>query len=129
MPQPWEQITDDALLNYDGASTAQIAQYDRIMSHKMRSTIMQLNQGLSSALTQTNQRIHDESEKIIRSNSEIAKNQERLQRYSLGLSIVITLATIAYVVVTCFSVAAVREANTIQREMLNFQGPPKALGR
>ena len=127
MTQPWERITDDELLNYDRPNTAEIAQYDRIMTHKLRSTIMLLNQGLSSALAQTNQRIHDESGKIIRSNLEIAKSQERLQRWSVILSIVIAVATSAYVWVTYLSVAAAREANTIQREMLTFQRAPKVL--
>ncbi len=139
MPKNWTEITTDEILNYDRAETAVMAQYERIMSQKMRETTIELNKGVNvlgdkvtaaanamvDTLSKTNRFIHNSSEEIIKSNLKISEAQGKLQKMSIVLSVVICLATIAYVFITWKSVSTMQEANLIQKELLAFQQKAK----
>lgn len=99
MPIDWKEISDDENLNFEGGNTALNARYDRILRHKETLALKQLKESISNA----------------------AKLQSRSLWVTLGLTAVIAIATIFYTVSTWQSVQVQREANAIQREVLETQ--------
>lgn len=121
MPKDWKEITDDELLNFDGPQTAEIARYERILRQRTVDALRQVWAGLfdvKKSLHIVGDKFEArmlESEKLQRESS---ASQERLQRVTIGLTVVIAIATIVYTWITWQSVQAQREANAIQREAL-----------
>ncbi len=117
MKTDWTKIKTDDLLNWDGAQTDQIARYDRIMRH--RETVELEN--VRNALIDLQGAVHKSTKRLETSINEAAKKQERAQKVGIALTVVIAIATVAYAGTTWLSVQTQREANEIQRELLESQ--------
>ncbi len=117
MKTDWTKIKTDDLLNWDGAQTDQIARYDRIMRH--RETVELEN--VRNALINLEGAVHKSTKQLETSINEAAKKQERAQKVGIALTVVIAIATVAYAGTTWLSVQTQREANEIQRELLESQ--------
>jgi hypothetical protein len=126
MPKDWKEITNDDLLNFDGPQTAEIARYERILRQRTVEALGQVWAGLfdvKKSLHHVGEMFEArmlESERLQR---ESAVSQGRLQRVTIGLTVVIAIATVVYTWITWQSVQAQREANAIQREALSKSGP------
>ena len=117
MKTDWTKIKIDELLNWVGGQTDQIARYDRIMRH--RETVELEN--VRHALLDLNGAMHKSTKRLETSINEAAKKQERAQKVGIALTVVIAIATVAYAGTTWLSVQTQREANEIQRELLESQ--------
>ena len=135
MTKPWQDIDENIILNYHEAETALIAQYERIMSKKLRESLLDLKSQvtvagqkvavavntLNDTLKETNNFIHDETEKIVQTYEKVANTEKKTQMATLFLSIIIALSTVAYVIITWQSVQAMHMANEMQNESLNIE--------
>ena len=117
MKTHWEKIKTDEMLNYEGGQTHEIARYDRIMRH--RETVELEN--VRNALFDLKDAVHKSTKQLETSINEAAKKQERAQKVGIALTVVIAIATVAYAGTTWLSVRTQREANEIQRELLESQ--------
>ncbi len=117
MKTHWEEIKTDEMLNYEGGQTHEIARYDRIMRH--REIVELIN--VSNALFDLKGAVHKSTKQLETSINEAAKKQERAQKVGIALTVVIAIATVAYAGTTLWSVQTQREANEIQRELLELQ--------
>src|SRR5260221_14765614 len=114
MPKDWEEITDDELLNYEGAITAVIARYDRVMAMKMHNALGGVWGGLfdlkktSHGATESIEARLAEAENTQRA---AAPSQATFQGVTIWLTVVIAAATVVYTCITWQSVQAQREAN------------------
>jgi hypothetical protein len=121
MPKDWKDITDDEVLNFDGPQTAEIARYDRIMRKRTVDALIQVWAGLfdvKKTLHHVGEKFEArmlEAEKIQRA---VGDSQDRQQRVTIGLTVVIAISTAALTWITWQSVEAQREANAIQRKAL-----------
>lgn len=119
MPKDWKDITDDEVLNFDGSQTAIIARYERIMDQKTINALMEVRMGLFDVkksmhvVTDKLEARLIEAEKI---QKEAAASQNKIQRVTIALTVVIALSTVVYTWITWQSVQVQREANQIQRE-------------
>ena len=127
MTKDWKNITDDELLNVDGAQSNEIiARYDRILRQRTVDALVQVRAGLfdmKKSLHIVGDKFEArmlEAEKIQR---ETSASQARAQRVTVWLTVVIALATIVYTLITWQSVQAQRDANAIQREALAKSAP------
>ena len=118
MPKDWKEITDDEVLNFEGSQTAIIARYERIMDQKTINALMEVRMGLfdvKKSMHVVTDKLESrliEAEKI---QKEAATSQNKLQRVTIALTVVIALSTVVYTWITWQSVQAQREANQIQR--------------
>ena len=117
MKTDWRDIKPDEILNWAGAQTDQIARYDRIMRH--RETVELVN--VSNALFDLKGAVHKSSKRLETSINDAAEKQGRAQKVGIVLTWVIAIATVAYAGTTLWSVQTQREANEIQRELLELQ--------
>jgi uncharacterized protein HemX len=121
MPRDWKDISDDEVLNFEGPQTAIIARYERIMDQKTINALMEVRAGLFDVkksmhvVTDKLEKRLIEAEKI---QKEAAISQNKLQRVTIALTVVIALSTVVYTWITWQSVQAQHEANQIQRETL-----------
>ena len=120
MKADWTKIKIDELLNWDGAQTDQIARYDRIMRH--RETVELEN--VRNALSDLKGAVYKSTKRLETSINEAAKKQGKAQKVGIALTVVITIATVAYAGTTWLSVQTQREANEIQRELIELQLTP-----
>ncbi len=83
MPKDWKDITDDEVLNFEGAQTAIMARYERIMDKKAIDALMEVRMGLFDVkksmhiVTDKLEARLIEAEKI---QKEAATSQHKLQR-------------------------------------------------
>ena len=117
MKTDWTKISTDELLNWDGAQTDQIARYDRIMRH--RETVKL--QDVGNALIDLKSAMHKSTNRLENSIGNAANMQRRAQWFTIGLTVVIAFATLTYAWSTWQSVQVQRDANAIQRELLESQ--------
>ena len=117
MPTDWRDISEDEILNFDEAHTGKMAKYERIMRNKTNTVLMEVRTGLHDAKEATIQ----SSEKIESALREAERSSGKFQKATIALTIVIAFATIFYTAVTWQAVQVDKEANQIQREMLEFQ--------
>ena len=117
MKTDWKDIKIDELLNYEGGQTHEIARCDRIMRHR---EIVEL-ENVRNALIDFNGAVHNSTERLETSINKAAKKQARAQKVGIALTWVIAIATVAYAGTTWWSVQTQREANQIQRELLELQ--------
>lgn len=113
----WSDIDIDAILDYKGASTADIARYNRIMIHRLTDQI----NGLSHEVLTAKRIISDKADMFAEKSVEQARSQNRLRLIGVILSVVITFATVAYTWITCESVSAMKDANKIQQQFLEIE--------
>ena len=132
MPKDWKDIEIDEILNFDGPQTGQMARYDRIMRQReievmgdvsaklfdLKRTIHQSGENLDNKITEFNETINRSSESLNKKIAEFDESQGKLQKITIILTIVIALSTLAYTLITWQSVKAQREANEIQRSIL-----------
>ena len=132
MPKDWKKIDTDELLNFEGPQTNIIARYERIMRQReievmgdvsaklfdLKQTIHRSSENLDRKITEFNETIQRSSDSLNRKITEFDKSQGNLQKITIALTIVIALSAIAYACITWQSVEAQREANEIQRSVL-----------
>ncbi|MEX0739046.1 MAG: hypothetical protein WD071_06875 [Pseudohongiella sp.] len=117
MPKDWKDISDDELLNFDGAQTNLISRYERIMQKKMIENVNNLNlkiTGLMETIYRASQGLKDRFDAS-------AKAQKKQQNIIIALTIVIAISTALYTFITWQSVSAMRESNDIQRQLLELE--------
>ena len=117
MKTDWKDIKIDELLNYEGGQTHEIARCDRIMRHREAVEL----ENVRNALIDFNGAVYDSTERLVTSISETGNKQERAQKVGIRLTWVIAIATVVYAGTTLWSVQTQREANEIQRELLELQ--------
>lgn len=117
MPKDWKNISEDDILNFDGAHTGQMAQYERIMRNKTNNALMEVRMGLHDVKKATIQ----SSEKIEAALQEAERSSRKFKKATIALTIVVAVATVFYSVVTWQAVQVDKESNQIQREILEFQ--------
>lgn len=124
MAKDWDEMTDDDLLNTSGSSQSAevIARYQRIMDKKTINALMEVRAGLFDV----KKSMHLVTDKLVERilsvenlQKKSAKSQGRLQIVTIVLTIVIAISTVAYTWITWQTVKEQREANAIQREMMN----------
>lgn len=132
MPKDWKDLTDDEILNFDGAHTAKMSQYDRIMRQK---NIMALNSlrdkvaGLIETIYRASQGTQKKAENLISLFEKSAKSQSRQQIMIIFLTVVIVVCTISYTLITYQSVSAMRDSNRIQIQMLELEKEQLKIGQ
>ena len=117
MPNDWENISEDEILNFDGANTGQMARYERIMRNKTNKALLDVRMGLHDVKKATIK----SSEKIEAALQKAEKSSTKFQKATIILTVVIAVATVLYTVVTWQAVQVDKEANDIQRKFLEFQ--------
>jgi len=124
MTKDWKEISDDEILNFDGPQTAEIARYERIMQRRSIEAIAGLRDkvtGLMETIYRASQGLQEKSGELLQLYERISKVQGRQQTVVIVLSVVLALSTAVYTWITWQSVAAMREANEIQRQLLELQ--------
>lgn len=124
MAKDWKEITTDELLNFDGPQTAEIARLDRIIQHRTSESLKEFQSELSSTANRighSTDRMVGVGNRLIKTIEEQGKVQRKQQSAIVGLTVVIAVATVAYVGITWLSVQAMREANEIQRKPANAE--------
>ena len=117
MARDWKEIDTDEVLNFEGAETKKIARYERIMQqHSIEAT----NQ-LSDKITGLMETIYRASQGIQNKYDAYSRSQSKQQNIIIALTIVIAISTAAYTFITWQSVAAMKEANSIQRQLIEFE--------
>ncbi len=125
MAKDWNKIDIDEILNFDGAHTGQMAQYERIMRHRETQALEDLRMGLfdvKKTIHQKSDELGKRLEVLEGLQAKAAKTQGMLQRITIVLTVVIALATVTYTWVTWQAVQAQREANEIQEQVLSTNG-------
>lgn len=128
MPKDWKDITDDEILNFAGPQTADIARLDRILQKRSTDAVLQLRDkltGLIETIYRASQGLEEKAKEVMNQYKSAADAQRRQQNMLLILSIVVAISTVTYTAITWQSVKAMREANTIQRQLLASHQPPK----
>lgn len=129
MPKDWKEISDDEILNFAGPQTAEIARYERIMQKRSIDAVVGLRDkvtGLMETVYRASQGFQEKSDHLLDLYERISKAQGRQQLVLVILTVVVAVSTVAYTWITWKSVAAMREANEIQRRLLEFQKPSAA---
>lgn len=129
MPKDWKDISDDEILNFDGPQTAEIARYERIMQKRSIDAVVGLRDkvtGLMETVYRASQGFQERSDRLFELYERISKAQGRQQLVVVVLTVVVAASTVAYTCITWQSVAAMREANEIQRQLLELQKPSAA---
>ena len=121
MPKNWSDITDDQILNFDGSQPAIIVRYERIMQKKSIDSLHALRDKLTElmeAIHGASQGLQVKTDELINLYGNISKAQGRQQFVLIALTVVIAISTAFYTWTTWQSVSAMREANEIQRQLL-----------
>ena len=124
MPKDWKEIPDDEILNFEGADTAKMARYERIMQKKSIDAVLGLRDklvGLMDTIYRASQGLKEKTDQLFLLYGEISRSQGRQQNILIGLSIVVAISTAVYTWITWQSVTAMREANEIQHQFLEFE--------
>ncbi len=121
MPKDWRDIADDEILNFEGTQTAIIARFERIMQKKSIDSLQGLRDnltGLMEAIHRASQGLQAKTDELINLYGNISKAQGRQQSVLIALTVVLAISTALYTWTTWESVSAMREANEIQRQLL-----------
>ncbi|WP_434113091.1 hypothetical protein [Methylocaldum sp. GT1TLB] len=124
MPKNWNEISDDEILNFEDAHTGKMARYERIMQQKSIQAAIGLRDkvtGLMGTIYRASQGLQEKTTDLISLYEKISNAQSRQQKILIALSIVVAVSTAVYTVITWQSVAAMREANEIQRQFLELE--------
>jgi len=130
MAKKWDEIDIDEVLNFNEAHTGKMAQYERIMQHRLTDavsilsdkligvmeTIYRAHQGLKGKADDLQTAYEEISKKQMDSYKQISDSQSRLQKWIIVLTFIIAISTVAYVFITWKSVSAIQESNVIQRK-------------
>jgi len=124
MPKDWKEISDDEILNFDGSQTAIMARYERIMQKRSTDAVLGLRDkltGLMETVYRASQGLQEKTDQLFGLYDRISRSQGRQQLALIVLSVVVALSTVAYTWITWQSVAAMRAANEIQKQVLELQ--------
>ena len=124
MPVDWKDIKTDELLNYSDANTGQLNRYDRIMRQREIEALASVRAGLfdvKKAVHRAGDQLDERIQSFETAITAATEKQDTFQKVTIGLTIVIALATVAYTWVTWQSVEAQREANEIQRVQIESE--------
>ena len=125
MSKDWKDISDDEILNLAGSQSAEvIARYERIMQKRSIDAVASLRDkvtGLMETIYRASQGLQDKTDQLLALYNRISAAQSRQQVVVIILAIVVAVSTAAYTWITWQSVAAMREANEIQRQLLELQ--------
>ena len=113
----WTEISEDDLLNYGEAHTGQMARYDRIMRRNTNIELRNVHAGLHDVKVATMK----SAEKIEAALKDAEKSSNKFQKATIALTLVIAIATAIYTWVTWISVQINRDANQLQKELIEFQ--------
>lgn len=122
MAKSHQEITDDEMLGeYTPDMGSASKRFDRILWYRLRMKVLALSENVYNVGQLMQVKFDDliaSYEKVSASQDEVAQSHRTLQRATVGLTIIIALATVAYVRITWLSVKAQNEANDIQRQQL-----------
>lgn len=124
MPNNWQDITDDDILNFEGPQTAEIARYERIMQKRAIDAMLGLKghvTGLGVTIYTMHQGLKDKADEAFKLYERESQAQARQQRAVWWLTIVIAASTFLYTVITAVSVYATFQATQIQRDAFDWQ--------
>lgn len=124
MSKDWKEISNDEILNFDGSQTAIMARYERIMQQRSTEAEIGLSDkvtGLMETIYRASQGIQEKTDKLLDLYDRISASQSRQQAIVISLTVVLAISTALYTWITWQSVAAMREANEIQRQLLQLQ--------
>lgn len=124
MPKDWKDFSSDEILNFDGSQTAIMARYERIMQQRSTEAVIGLRDkvtGLMETIYRASQGIQEKTGKLLDLYNRFSASQSRQQAVVIGLTVVLAVSTALYTWITWQSVAAMREANEIQRQLLQLQ--------
>lgn len=77
--------------------------------------------GLMETIYRASQGIKEKTDKLLDLYDSMSQSQARQQKVVIALTIVLAVSTIIYTGITWLSVSAMREANDIQRQLLQLQ--------
>ncbi len=133
MQKDWKEIPDDEILNFEDAHTGKMARYERIMQKKSIEAVIGLRDkvtGLMETIYKASQGLQEKTTELISLYGKISHAQGRQQKILIVLSVVVAVSTAVYTLITWQSVAAMKEANEIQRQFLELEksksGTPNA---
>jgi len=124
MPRDWKEISDDEILNYQDATTGVVNRYQRIMEMKTIEALGGVKDklmGVMETVYRASQSLAGQTDKLIDRYDKISKAQGRQQVLLILLSAVIAGSTVAYTWITWQSVTAIREANQVQKQLLELE--------
>lgn len=124
MPKDWKDITNDEMLNFDGSQTAIMARYERIMQQRSTEAVTGLRDkvtGLMETIYRATQGLQEKTDKLLELYDRMSRSQARQQNVVIGLTVVLAFSTAIYTWITWQSVSVMREANEIQRQVLQLQ--------
>jgi len=124
MPKDWKEIPDDEILNFEDAHTGKMARYERIMQKKSIEAVIGLRDkvtGLMETIYKASQGLQEKTTELISLYGKISHAQGRQQKILIVLSVVVAVSTAVYTLITWQSVAAMKEANEIQRQFLKLE--------
>jgi hypothetical protein len=128
MAKEWRNIDVDEILNYGEAHTGKMAQYERIMQHRMiksvdilsdkligvMETIHKAHQGLKEKADELQKNYEKISKDQIESYKKISQSQSNLQKRIILLTVIIAISTVFYTGITAWSVLMMKKSNQIQ---------------
>lgn len=124
MTRDWKNESIDDILNYDASHTGKLHRFDRIMRQYEIEALKEVRAGLhdvkKSVLAASNQ-LAIEMGTLKESVNNSTVKQGKFQRVTVGLTVVLAVASVLYTWVTWQSVLAQRESNTIQRAEIEAQ--------
>ena len=124
MPKDWKEFSNDEILNFDGSQTAIMARYERIMQQHSTEAVIGLRDkvtGLMETIYRASQGIQEKTDKLLELYNRFSASQSRQQTVVICLTVVLAISTALYTWITWQSVAAMRESNEIQRQLLQLQ--------
>jgi hypothetical protein len=119
MTKDWKELLDEEIFNYDGSPPGEIARLDRVMRQRtvasLKEVKTELHQLADSVGTSTD-RFVGVGNRLIETIESESRSQARQQRAIIWLTVVIAIATVAYVIATWVSVQAMQEANELKHQ-------------
>lgn len=125
MTTHWKDISDDDILTFTGERDNSVtARYERILQKRATDAVHGLTNkltGLMDTIHTASQLLQEKADQLRDRYDKAARSQARQQWALIVLSVVVALSTVAYTIITWQSVAAMQDANQIQRQLLEIQ--------
>jgi len=146
MPTDFKAISEEEMLNYEGATTAVMDRYRRIMQHRSNEAAHQLARQLNGvtetvyraaqgAQTKADQFIAKADEMIAKADEAIASakatasEQRKQQRAMTALTVALVVSTFAYTYINWRSMREASRGNQIQATIAAVAGQQVAVSR
>jgi hypothetical protein len=101
-----------------------MARYERIMQQRSTEAVIGRKDkvtGLMETIYRASQGIQEKTDRLLELYNGISASQSRQQTVVICLTVVLAISTALYTWITWQSVAAMRESNEIQRQLLQLQ--------